>query len=399
MIHSFSCENFYSFKDRMELSFVVGDNAPDKSSYIKDGTGTRVSLLETVIGPNASGKTNLLKALPIIKWFLVDSWNENPNNTISIKPFMANSDPSGLSKLGVVFSIDQTIYEYDIHLNTNKIHFERLIKRTTSAQRRTAKTLFERSWDPSTGSYSLILKNFSAPPGFQALIRENASVISTALRLNHKLSQQITDYWQWIDFNVKESGYIGDQIFGHHESMISAFSYFFSNKELKLKADDIMKKFDLGLSSVDIEKGNNNEVKVSAIHNFGNSVHPIPIDYESSGTKRLYSLLKIILLTLDKGGIAILDELDTSLHPEMLQELVGMYTDTSLNTKNAQLLFSTHNHQILSQLDKYQIVLTEKNSNGQTETWRLDEMKGVRADDNYYTKYIAGAYGAVPDIG
>jgi predicted ATPase len=83
----------------------------------------------------------------------------------------------------------------------------------------------------------------------------------------------------------------------------------------------------------------------------------------------------------------------------MVQELVGMFTDGTINSKNAQLLFSTHSHQILSQLDKYQIVLTEKNSDGQTETWRLDEMKGVRADDNYYTKYIAGAYGAVPNIG
>ena len=398
MIHSFSCENFYSFKDRMELSFVVDANAPDKTSYITDGTGTRVSLLETVIGPNASGKTNLLKVLPIIKWFMFDSWNESPTNFISIKPFMMNEDPSTLTKLGVAFSIGHSLYEYDIHLNKNKIYFERLVERSLSNARRTAKTLFERSWNSDNEAYDLLLKNFKAPPGFQALIRENASVISTALRLNHKLSRIINDYWLWIDFNVKESGYINDQVLGHQESMVVAYGYFLQNKELKLKADEIMRKFDLGLNSVEIEQVEN-QIKVSAQHNFGTVVRSIPMEYESSGTKKLYSLLKIILLTLDKGGIAIIDELDTSLHPEMLEELVGMYTDSSLNDKNAQLLFSTHNHQILSQLDKYQIVLTEKNPDGQTETWRLDSVKGVRADDNYYTKYFAGAYGAVPNIG
>ena len=62
------------------------------------------------------------------------------------------------------------------------------------------------------------------------------------------------------------------------------------------------------------------------------------------------------------------------------------------------MLFSTHSHLILSKLDKYQIILVEKNQNGVSESWRLDEMSGVRADDNYYSKYIAGAYGAVPRI-
>jgi AAA15 family ATPase/GTPase len=384
----------------MSVNFVVGENAPDKTSYFKDDTGTRVSLLETVIGPNASGKTNLLKVLPFMKWLLIDSWNENPNNVLLIKPFLTNADHNKVTKLGVVFSIDKATYEYDIHLNKTKIYYERLTERSLKSERRSAKVLFERRWNEDTNSYTLMLTNFNAPPGFQALIRENATAISTALRLNHKLSNQITQYWQKVDFNVKESGYIGDQIFGHHEAMASAVSFFFNNPTLKEKADEIMKKYDLGLSSIDIQRGTTkDELVVSAKHNFGSVQHSISMDYESSGTKKLYSLLKVILSTLDTGGMAILDEFDTSLHPEMVKELVGMFTDKLTNSKNAQLLFCTHNHQILSQLDKYQITLTEKNANGESDTWRLDEMKGIRADDNYFTKYIAGAYGAVPNLG
>jgi len=62
------------------------------------------------------------------------------------------------------------------------------------------------------------------------------------------------------------------------------------------------------------------------------------------------------------------------------------------------LLFSSHSHLILSKLDKYQIILTEKNKKGESEAWRLDEVAGVRADDNYYAKYMAGAYGAFPRL-
>jgi hypothetical protein len=61
-------------------------------------------------------------------------------------------------------------------------------------------------------------------------------------------------------------------------------------------------------------------------------------------------------------------------------------------------LFSTNSNVILSKMDKYQIIMVEKNQNSASESWRLDELSGVRADDNYYTKYMAGAYGAVPKI-
>jgi hypothetical protein len=83
----------------------------------------------------------------------------------------------------------------------------------------------------------------------------------------------------------------------------------------------------------------------------------------------------------------------------MVLALFDLFVDPNTNSKNAQLLLSTHSHLILGKLDKYQIVLVEKNKDGISESWRLDEMgSDVRADDNYYAKYIAGAYGAVPKI-
>jgi predicted ATPase len=122
------------------------------------------------------------------------------------------------------------------------------------------------------------------------------------------------------------------------------------------------------------------------------------MQYESSGTKQIFILLKTILLVIASGGTAILDEFDVNLHPEVVSALFDLFMQAETNPKNAQLLFSSHSHQILSKLDKYQIVLTEKNNKGESEAWRLDDVSGVRADDNYYSKYIAGAYGAVPKL-
>jgi len=78
--------------------------------------------------------------------------------------------------------------------------------------------------------------------------------------------------------------------------------------------------------------------------------------------------------------------------------LCDLFIQPETNPKNAQLLMSTHCHLLLSKLDKYQIILVEKNDNGVSESWRLDEMQDVRSDENYYNKYIAGAYGAVPNL-
>jgi hypothetical protein len=101
---------------------------------------------------------------------------------------------------------------------------------------------------------------------------------------------------------------------------------------------------------------------------------------------------------LQNGGIAVLDEMDNDLHPLMIPEIVNLFTSKNYNPKNAQLLFSTHSVQILNKLDKQQIILVEKNEKNISEAWILSDMKGVRSDDNFYAKYMAGAYGAIPKV-
>jgi len=404
MIHLFSCKNFYSFADLTTIDFSVNDKAPHNNGYFTTPSDVRLSKVETVIGANASGKTNLLKVLPFLKWLIIDSFNVSPTGLLPIKPFMFGANKKEPSELSVDFEINGNIYTYSFVLDENKITSEELKVKNKSKEKMTSKKLFSRQWDEESQKYELDDKNFSLPKEFANSLRNNASVVSVAIRFNHKESLELLNFWQKIETNVVEAGWVGDHLIPSASKQLIEVLDFYSddkNKAIKQEAEKLLSRFDLGLDTFEIikeKKDNGFRIDVRVAHSFGDTKEYLPLQYESSGTKQLFILLKTILFVLANGGVAILDEFDVNLHPEMVLSLFDLFIQPETNPNNAQLLFSTHSHQILSKLDKYQIILTEKNENGISESWRLDEVSGVRADDNYYSKYIAGAYGAVPKL-
>jgi len=403
MIHSFSCKNFYSFKDLATLDFEVDNNAPANDGYFVAKSSARLSKIETVIGPNASGKTNLLKVLPFLKWLIIDSFDTKPEDTIVVQPFAFGDAKDRPTELSVVFDVDEKVYTYIFTLNKQRILSEELSSTSFVKEKRGNKRLFTRTWNNLTSRYVLDGKNFDLPSGFENILRSNASVVGSAFRLNHKESQEIAKFWQKIETNVAEAGWTGDYFLSNRiPQWFEALIFYSDNEVLKKEAEKLLSRFDLGLNGIVFEKektGGGLTIKnVQAIHSFNGKDQTLPILYESSGTKQLFIVLKTILQALENGSVAIVDEFDINLHPEMVLALFDLFIQPETNPKNAQLLLSTHSHVLLSKLDKYQIVLVEKNENGISEAWRLDEVSNVRSDENYYSKYMAGAYGAVPKI-
>ncbi len=404
MIHSFSCKNFYSLGEEASLSFVVNDNAPKNNGYFPTTSGTRLSKVETVVGPNASGKTNLLKILPFLKWLIVDSFNSKPDEPIVVQPFAFGEANNSPIELSVVFEINEKVYTYSFVLTKQKILSEELELTSFANVKKSSKKLFSRTWNSDKGQYEFEDTNFSLQKEFKSLLRTNASVIGTAARLNHKESQIIAKFWDGIQTNVVEAGWIGDHLLPNSIQQLTETLDFYSeteNQVLKEQAEKLLSRFDLGLKGFLIKKEkreNNFSMNVSVAHSFDGHEQLMPLQYESSGTKQLFVLLRSVLVALASGNIAVLDEFDVNLHPEIVIAIFDLFVQPETNPKNAQLLLSTHSHLLLSRLDKYQIVLVEKNEKGVSEAWRLDEMTGVRADENYYAKYITGAYGAVPKI-
>ena len=153
MIHQFSCKNFYSFLDETIVSFAVNDKAPKNDGYFMTASGDRLSKVETVIGPNASGKTNLLKVLPFLKWLIVDSFNANPAAPLPAKAFLLSKHENSPTELSVDFQIGKDVFSYSFKLNQEKILHEELNITNKTEQKVTTKTLYKREWDEKEQKY------------------------------------------------------------------------------------------------------------------------------------------------------------------------------------------------------------------------------------------------------
>ena len=404
MIHSFSCKNFYSFRDEVTVDFTVNENAPKNNWYFVTPSGTRLSKAEVVIGPNASGKTNLMKVLPFLDWFITRSFNINPDSLLPLKPFAFRNNENDIepTELSVVFEIDGTVYSYGVVLTRQRIISEELSMKVLVDKKRSTRKVFTRTWDEEKKSYDYSGEKFGLQKGFDKLLRENASVISTAALLNSEESRNIVKYWSRMHGNVMEAGWVGDFLTAlDHKKFLETLTSYSENDSLKKAAEKIIAKFDIGISSFNIKKDMiEDRVRIGgqAVHTIDGTEYTLNLNYESSGTKQLMTLLADILMILKSGSFVVIDELDVNLHPDIITELLDLFLHPELNPNNAQILFTTQSHEILNRLDKYQIILVEKDEQGVSDTWRLDAVEGVRHEDNYYGRYAGGAYGAIPNI-
>lgn len=122
---------------------------------------------------------------------------------------------------------------------------------------------------------------------------------------------------------------------------------------------------------------------------------------ESDGTRSWLELLPVVLDALEEGAVVAVDEIDTSLHPLLTAQLVGLFQDPEANAKNAQLIVTTHDTSLLGTmigdkvLDRDQIWFVQKNSAGATELYPLTDFK-PRQDQNLERRYLGGSYGAIP---
>lgn len=411
MILNYTVKNFYSIgEDGITINFTVDGNAPKNNLFIDQGDiAGRVSLIESVIGPNASGKTKVLQGIAFLKYLIGYSYHNDPKADILFEPHAAcNRKPSEITSR---FTVSNRVFEYLFILDDKKIIKEELKEYSKTKERVTSKTLASREWDSTTKSYKLVDKVLGISSTSE--LRRNASMISSTMQKENPsdLAKIISDYWSddvfeynlWVQGNKEDSSLAFDRL------VQRSFHRLSENKRnpISERVKETLTKYDIGFNDffryeTELPVAGANKRTVYGIkHSFLNNDFNTLIEQESSGTKRMIVILDCIMkaLFVKGGGIAVIDEIDAFLHPDIVEAFVELFMSPSTNPNKAQLLFSTHNHRLLNSFDSRQIILVEKNEHGKTESWRLDEVEGVKSTDNYYTRYISGAYGARPKIG
>ena len=396
MLHSYRFSNFFSFKDPTEVSFRLSRHAPaDNLSFESEiGDRDRLTKLLAVLGPNGSGKTNLIKPVAFVHWFLGSSFQFDPKRNIPIEPHF--SSPNEPSSFEFEAEYDGLLWRYTLEATKERVLKEALYKKTS----RQFSYVFIREWQPDEKSYSIKQNEFGFLPAEAQKVRENASLIATAAQYQVPVAAAFAN--ASVCSNVVATGRNRLSI----DHFRAAANFFADEPSHATLMSTLLHEWDLGLERIEISKvkttdkdGVEKEINLPlGFHHVNGKSIPLTLHQESSGTQAAFVLLSYLLPTLATGGLASIDEMESDLHPHMLAPILKLFIDPKTNPRNAQLLFTCHSVDILNQLHKAQVVLVEKDRHCNSEAWRLDSVKGLRADDNLYAKYKAGAYRAIPRL-
>ena len=386
MIKSIKFHNFTSFYNQGEVNFAVDDDAPKTHHFKKCGVH-RLSKVSAILGANGSGKSNVLYAIVFLGKFIAHSFSETSEG-INVLPHAVQIDKP--SYFEVEFYIEEQLYKFSLKLDQKRVLLETLEHHFNQD----INMLYSRKYNPSKNAYTFdVADNLEVENDFINRVRPNASVISTGSQFNYDKFHQIKSYWDHI-------------IFSPSFDVFQTSHFYFKNKYYFDNVKEYLKKLDLGLSDITIrkteERTSKNKIDTGyfpdGVHKHRSKEFKILFTHESTGTQKLYEMFSMILPALDTGSLCVMDEIESSLHPEMLSFICDLFVSEESNPKGAQLLCTTHAPTLVNELSKYQIFLTEKNENCESEIYRLDDVEGIQPDDNLLGKYLAGAYGGVPEI-
>lgn len=393
MIRKVKFSNFYSFCKEQEISFAA--NKKKTYDYFQSKSGDQITKVAGFIGSNASGKTNVMRFFSFLSYFVCRKINnESPLvSDIVYKTFFNNDKPSNFY---IEFEKDDSIFFYDFTIiEKKKILKESLcVKKIEKGSRKIE--IFSREANVIKILNNDYFKNISI--GSLPKIREDVSFIAFVKYSQYSVDiiNNVYDYFLGFKTNINEKGVINHSFY----QVKTLISIYLKDPELKKRAEDFICNFDIGLNGFEIKKeAKEKEVAISVqgIHSTKAKNNKLDFIYESSGTRSLFFTMANILSALKNNNVVIIDEIELGFHPEALNKLIGYFIDENKG-KNAQIIFSSQSLGFMNKLDMQQIFLVKKNNEGKSFVCRLNQVEGIRPDENFLAKYMAGSYGAFPKI-
>jgi len=384
MLLEYRVTNFFSFKETTNVSFKLPSNCPKDMSY-----GKTYSNILCVKGKNASGKTNLLKALSFLAEFCTDSFSKKPDEEILLDNFYDSEEDT---EFFIEFMDDTVLFQYELILNKNNIVRETIYRK---GQRKTK--IIERKGNKLTSIISE-LKSLKLMK-----LRQNVSLISTAKQYDLGNIQSVKSIYTFFKSFMSNVNYHGLKSYVPDLNLLCQLFYEESDSRLFDFVKEIIISCDMGVKNIEIIKHESDLDEIRYVplftHEADGVEHKISYHTESSGTKSLFTQLARYKLILDTGGVLCLDEFDINLHPQILPLLIDLFLNPKKNYNDAQLIFTTHNSDIMDLLGKYRVYIVEKQSN-ESFAYRLDEIPGdiLRNDRSISHVYNTGKIGGQPRL-
>ncbi len=416
MLLNFKIRNFRSIRESVRLSMEIEKRIDknDLSDNIIDREKNKLVKSLLIFGRNASGKSNTLIALSALKYLVLNSNDFSAGDLLPYyEPFLFDDDFAKKPvEFGIGFVHNNIKFNYNVKYNSKEILYEALHFYPSQSSAK----LFERKGKQITfGDYY---------KGNGRKIEKDMLKNQLFLSISSKKNVEYLNDAYLFFSNMLQIRIIHDSDF--EENFIKNFAKSISkNQTDKSYFLKLLKAADTNIEDIKVNENPNDrfrfpdsvppEARNKIIDSFRYDIKTrhrkfkegdttgyaeLDFDRESLGTKKLLSVGSQILETLSNGGVLIVDELDKSLHPLLTRMLIKLFHNPSANARNAQIIFATHDSSLLDNelFRRDQICFIEKEYQGNTVSYKLSDIKGVRKDIPYDAWYLSGRFKAIPVI-
>ena len=420
MLIQFSVRNYKTFLEKATLSLVASnydkETRESENIFNDDEFNLRLNKSSVIYGANASGKSKFIDALKFMVRFAITSSSDGQViKSIDVEPFKLQIESEkDTSEFEVIFTHNNEMFRYGFELTRDIIVSEWLYHKPKTKEIE----LFYREKQ----KFKFHPRNFTkgATLKKENLIRGNALLLSVAAQFNDKNCGKVLEWFNQMEIisGLHERGYKNNSItktkdpiqktkilnllkaadLGIENITYSEFGMAVKTKEERKQLEELkekMKEYDSEAFS-DIrtthKRYDTNKKKVDEV------TFSMQRD-ESNGTQKFFYLTGTIIDVLENGSVLIADELDSKLHPNLVCKLISLFNSKELNPKNAQIIFNTHDTNLLNSglFRRDQIWFIEKDRYGASKLYSLSDFKSeVRKNDNFEDNYIHGKYGAIP---
>lgn len=415
MLLRFEAANYRSILEPVELSMIAVDgDRPSTRGF--DLLAERVLTIAGIYGPNASGKSNVVESLAWLSTAVgrsLRAWDQ----VVPREPFKFGPGPATSSVHEVEMVVRDVRYAYRVEVVDSAVLFEGLY----SYPERRRRVLFERD-----GLEIHFRRGLGALAGTRELLTPTTLALSAAMRFNdpdvapfgrHLSAVRVLGARRRATWRRLPGGMAGGPGMSVTERLfvdpaVSAQASLFDDLDAtpldgRESALALLRFADLGIDDVQFVE-DEDETRLSGqprrrlrlIHTAGGQEVPFEIAEESAGTQTWFTLIGPALTALRRGQVLLFDEIDASLHPKLSARLLELFQDPQTNPHGAQLIFTTHDTSLLNYLNRDEVWLTEKGTDGATTLTALAEYGGdkVRRSLNLERAYLQGRFGAVPEL-